>query len=349
LDGAVVVTAPQSGEVNAIVGGRRVGFSGFNRALDANRSMGSLSKPIVYLAGIETGRYNPASIVNDVPVSLKLPTGQVWEPKNDEKEIEGPIPLVRALARSLNLATVNFGLEIGVEPIAKEFSKLGLGREPPKVPAIMLGGFDVTPMEAAQLYNTLANGGFRAPLRAVRAVVDAEGKPLKAFPLEVEQVADPAAVYQVNRMMVEVMRRGTAAAARPKLGNVVMAGKTGTSSDNRDSWFAGFSGSHLAVVWVGYDDNQSTGLYGNTGALPVWTQLMSSIDNTSWDVPLPDELKEVLIDYPTGLGATAGCTNTVIVVPVPQGTNLPMHEGCGNAVTTSLERAGTWFRGIIGK
>lgn len=343
LEGAIVVTSPQSGEVSAIVGGRQVGYSGFNRALDAKRSMGSLVKPVVYLSAIETGRYNAASIVYDTPVSLKLQNGQIWEPKNDEKDVNGPVPVVRALTRSLNLATVNLGLEVGVDKISKEFEELGLDREPPRVPAILLGGFDVTPMEVAQVYNTLANGGFRAPLRAVRAVVDAEGKPLKAFSLQVEQVTEPAAAYQVNRMMTEVMRRGTGAAVRGKLGEVVTAGKTGTSSANRDSWFAGFSGSRLAVVWIGYDDNQSTGLYGSSGALPVWGQLMSSIDNRSWDVPMPEELKEVIIDYLTGFEAQAGCGAEPIAVVVPRSAMIPLNPECSSVV----ERTVSWLRGMI--
>lgn len=347
LEGAVVVTVPQSGEVAAIVGGRQVGFSGFNRALDAKRSFGSTAKPIVYLAAIETGRFNAASVVNDMPVTIKLANGQTWTPKNDEKDFNGPVPLVRALTKSLNLATVDLGMQVGLPNIIEEFNKLGLERNPPEVPAIVLGGFDVTPMEAAQVFNTLANSGFRTPLRAVRAVVDADGKPLKAFPLEVTQVADPAAVYQIDRMMVEVMRRGTASAARAKLGDLVVAGKTGTSSGNRDSWFAGFSGSTLAVVWVGYDDNQQTGLYGVSGALPVWTQLMANIENSSWDQPLPDELVETLIDFPTGLGATAGCTDNVMMVAIPRGAYVPMHEGCGK--NNPIERAGAWLRGVISK
>lgn len=344
LEGAIVVTSPQSGEVSAIVGGRRVGYSGFNRALDAKRSMGSLVKPVVYLTAIENG-YHAASIVDDAPVSLKLQNGQIWAPKNDEKDINGPVPLVRALTKSLNLATVNLGLQIGVGKVSKSFEELGLGREPPQVPAILLGGFDVTPMEVTQVYNTLANGGFRTPLRAVRAVVDAEGNPLQAFSLQVEQVAAPAAAYQINRLMTEVMRRGTGAAVRGKLGEVVTAGKTGTSSANRDSWFAGFSGSRLAVVWVGYDDNHSTGLYGSSGALPIWGQLMSSVDNTSWDVPMPEELKEVLIDYTTGFEAKAGCTAEPIFVAVPQSAAIPMNPECGSAV----ERTVSWLRGMIPK
>src|SRR5690606_29948406 len=138
-------------------------------------------------------------------VSVKLPNGTVWEPRNISKQVYGPVPMVRALAQSLNLATVNLGLEVGLPRVTRESVALGLEQEPPQLPAVLLGAVDVSPLEVAQLYNAFANGGFSTPLRAVRSVVDAEGKPLRSFALEVTPVASPDAVYQVNRMMVEVI------------------------------------------------------------------------------------------------------------------------------------------------
>lgn len=349
LEGAVAVTSPANGEVLAIVGGRNVSYSGFNRALDAKRSMGSLAKPVVYLAAIESGRYNASTIVNDTPVTLKLVTGKNWTPQNYDRTINGPIPLVRALAQSLNLATVNLGMDVGLNRIAEEFTKLGLDQKPQAVPAMLLGAVSTAPLDVAQIYTSLANGGFRTPLRAVRAVVDAKGEALKAFPLEVTQVADPASVYQVDRMMVEVMRRGTGASAQAKLGGVVVAGKSGTTNDYRDSWFAGFSGSHVAVVWLGYDDNEPTRFTGSTGALPIWTQIMSSIDTTSWDQPLPDGLSETQIEFATGLGVNDTCATNGMTIVVPNGTQVAMRDGCTAIGLGIAERASSWLRGIIGK
>src|SRR5690606_15942841 len=227
---------------------------------------GSLVKPVIYLAALESGRYHAASVVDDAPVEVKLSNNRTWRPQNISEEFYGPVPLVRALAQSLNLATVRLGLEVGLPEVVREFEKLGLEQPPPQLPSILLGAVDVSPFEVAQLYNAIANGGFNTKLRAVRAVVDQEGNPLKAFGLEVTPVADPAAVYQLNRMLVQVMERGTGRAARAHLPpGLVVAGKSGTSSDYRDSWFAGFSGSHLAVVWIGHDDNSPTGLTGSSG------------------------------------------------------------------------------------
>jgi len=350
LEGVVVVTAPQNGEVIAMVGGRQANFDGFNRALDAHRSIGSLVKPVIYLAAIESGRFNAASIVEDAPVEVKLPNGQVWAPQNISEQFYGPVPLVRALAQSLNLATVHLGLDVGLPKVTNEFVALGLEREPPQLPSVLLGALDVSPLEVAQLYNAFANGGFSTPLRAVRAVVDAEGKPLKSFALEVTPVADSQAVYQVNRMLVQVMEHGSGRAARAQIpAEIVVAGKSGTSSDYRDSWFAGFSGNTLAVVWIGYDDNSPTGLTGSSGSLPVWSRLMREIGTTSWSAPLPEGLEDVSIEFMTGLAAEPRCGGEeLVMVAVPTGTQLPAKPGCEPSVFGELgERAREWWRGIV--
>ena len=330
LEGAVVVTSPQSGDVIAIVGGRDVGYDGFNRALDAKRSMGSLVKPFIYLTALESGHYNAATVVQDAPVDVKLVNGTHWRPENFTHQVYGPVPVVRALSESLNLATVGVGLSVGIGKVAQTLLRFGLAEPPAQVPAILLGAVDVAPIEAAQLFNGLANGGFRNPLRAVRAVISQDGKTVKAFPLQVTQVASPEVVYQLDRMLVHVMDHGTGRPARALLPpGLVVAGKSGTSSDYRDSWFAGFSGSHVAVVWVGYDNDQPTGFTGSAGALPVWAHLMGSLGTTSWNAPMPESLAEVQIEYPSGLRVVPGCAEDIVAVAVPAGTELPAKPGCG--------------------
>ena len=353
LEGAVVVTSPQSGDVIAIVGGRNVGYDGFDRALDAHRSMGSLVKPFIYLTALESGHYNAATVVQDAPVDVKLVNGKHWRPENFTHQTYGPVPVVRALAESLNLATVGVGLDVGLPKVAQTLQRFGLPQAPAQVPAMLLGSLEVTPLEAAQLFNGLANGGFRNPLRAVRAVISTDGKALKAFPLEVTQVATPEVVYQLDRMLVQVMDRGTGRSARALLpASLVVAGKSGTSSDYRDSWFAGFSGGHLVVVWVGYDDNEPTGLTGSAGALPVWAHVMAGLGTNSWEAPMPDNLAEVRIEYPTGLRAAPGCSDDIVAVAVPAEAVLPAKPGCSfpdnaNPLTTILDRAQQWLRGLV--
>jgi penicillin-binding protein 1B len=351
LEGAVVVTTPQSGDVVAIVGGRNVGYDGFDRALDARRSMGSLVKPFIYLTALETGRYNAATVVQDAPVDMKLENGTHWKPENFTHQVYGPVPVVRALADSLNLATVGVGLNLGLPKVAQTLQRFGLPRAPVQVPAMLLGAVDVTPLEAAQLFNGLANGGFHNPLRAVRAVVSGEGKPLKAFALEVTQVASPEAIYQLDRMLVLVMDHGTGRAARAMLPpDLVVAGKSGTSSEYRDSWFAGFSGTHLAVVWVGYDDDEPTGLTGSAGALPVWGHIMAGLPTGSWSMPMPESLADVHIEYPTGLRVVPGCSQDIVAVAVPGGAVLPVRPGCGFPDASGpglLDRAQQWLHSIV--
>lgn len=351
LEGAVVVTSPQSGDVIAIVGSRNVGYDGFNRALDARRPFGSLVKPFIYLTALETGRYNAATVVQDEPVNIKLVNGKFWHPENFTRQSYGPVPVVRALAESLNLATVSVGMDVGLPKISQTLQRFGLPRAPAEVPSMLLGAIDVTPMEAAQMYNGLANGGFRTPLRAVRAVISEDGATIRAFPLQVTPVATPENIYQLDRMMEQVMVRGTGKPARPVLpASLVVAGKSGTSSDLRDNWFAGFSGSHMAVVWVGYDANLPTGFTGSSGALPVWARLMAGLGTTSWNVPMPESLAETWIDYPSGLRVDAGCSADPAPVAVPVGTQIPMKAGCGQqsgGIGEIVKRAGEWLRDIM--
>jgi penicillin-binding protein 1B len=194
---------------------------------------------------------------------------------------------------------------------------------------MLLGAVDVSPLTAAQMFNGIANGGFHNPLRAVRAVISGDGKAVKAFPLQVTQVASPENVYQLDRMMVLVMEHGTGRSARAVLPPALtVAGKSGTSSDYRDSWFAGFSGSHLVVVWVGYDDNEPTGFTGSAGALPVWARIMANLGTRSWETAMPESLTEASIEFDTGLRAQADCGTDLVVVAVPAGTAIAPKPGC---------------------
>jgi penicillin-binding protein 1B len=351
LEGAVVVTSSQSGDVIAIVGSRNVGYDGFNRALDAKRSIGSLVKPFIYLTALESGRYNAATIVQDQPVSIKLVNGKFWQPENFTRQTYGPVPVVRALAESLNLATIGVGMDVGLHKVAETLQRFGLPRAPAEVPSMLLGTVEATPMEAAQMFNGLANGGFRTPLRAVQAVISEDGKKIRAFPLQVTPVATPENIYQLDRMMEQVMVRGTGKPARSVLpANLVVAGKSGTSSDLRDNWFAGFSGSHVVVVWVGYDDNLPTGFTGASGALPVWARLMAGLGTTSWNAAMPEALAETWIEYPTGMQVEAGCSDDAAPIAVPVGTQIPMKPGCGSqagGIGDIVKRAGEWLRDIM--
>jgi penicillin-binding protein 1B len=349
LEGAVIVAEPNSGDVVAIVGGREVGAEGFNRALDARRPIGSLVKPAVYLAALETGRYNAATMLEDAPIELKLGDGSVWAPQNFTHQVYGRVPMARALAESMNLATVRLGLDVGLSRVADALQRLGLETRPTLNPSLLLGTVEMTPLEVVQVYTSLANGGFRARLRAVRAVLDEHGRPLKSFKVQVEAAASPSAVYQLDRMLTLVTTRGTGRDAPARLPpGTVVAGKTGTSSDTRDSWFAGFTGSYLAVVWVGYDDNRVTGLTGAAGALPVWADTLASLKSASFQPVPPELIEDRWIGFADGLETTPACNADAVMVAVPKGTALPGKTGCGSSPFSTLpDKIRAWFKTTV--
>lgn len=279
LEAAVVISNPISGEVLGIAGGRQRGYAGFNRALDARRPIGSLAKPAVYLAALESGNYTLASVLSDRPVTIALEGGQEWSPRNYDDERHDDVYLFDALERSMNLATVDLGMQLGVEHAAEMLQRLGFQREVPHYPSLLLGAVDMAPIEVAQIYQTLAANGFRSPLRAVEAVTTGQGDRLERYGIETAQVSDPASMYLLEYAMQGVFTRGTAKTVTNRLErNLPLAGKTGTTNDLRDSWFAGYGDNLVGVVWLGYDDNRDTGLTGATGALQVWSELMAKLD-----------------------------------------------------------------------
>jgi penicillin-binding protein 1B len=312
LEGAVVAVAPQDGEVLAVTGGRDSGYAGFNRALDAVRPIGSLVKPAVYLTALQQpGRYSLATLLEDRAVSLKAGDGSTWMPKNYDGKEHGDVPLHEALARSYNLATVRLGLDVGVDEVIETLRMLGVNQPIDPYPSLFLGALALTPMEVAQLYQTLASGGFRSPLRSIREVLDASGEPLQRYPLTVERARAAAPVYLVNRAMQEVVETGTARYAKQALGpGLRLAGKTGTTDNLRDSWFAGFGGDLVAVVWVGRDDNKPAGLSGSSGALRVWVDLLKGVNPSPLDLAPPESVEEVKVDPDTGLLAAGNCAAT---------------------------------------
>jgi penicillin-binding protein 1B len=347
LTGAVVVTSTQSGEVLAIAGDRQAGYDGFNRALDARRSIGSLIKPVVYLAALRANRFTMASLIDDTEISVELENGDVWTPTNFSGESHGTVTLLQALVESFNMATVRLGMEIGVEPIAELLYRLGAPRRAEPYPSLLLGAVELAPIEVAQIYNSLATGGFKTPFRAVRSVVDVTGEPLARYPIEIVAAAEPAAVYQLNQALVEVMRRGTGRTARYRLPEeLVAAGKTGTSDDFRDSWFAGFTGEHVMVVWVGYDDNRSTGLTGAAGALDIWSATMSDLSSTPYATIQPAGLETQWIDYATGLVTGPNCENA-IPLGLPVDMPLPAKSGCGFNLRRMGKRTLEWLDNTV--
>ena len=313
LEGAVVVTDAQSGEVQAVVGGRDTRFEGFNRALDTARPIGSLIKPAVYLTALEQpDKYTLATLLDDSPLLWKQRGAPDWEPQNYDKEFHGEVPMYLALAHSYNVSTARLGLTLGVPGIMEHVRRLGVDRDFPGYASSLLGADGLSPWEVAELYQTFATGGFRVPLRAIRDVTTADGAPLQRYAIAVEQVIEPAPAYLLTSALQIVVREGTAAGLSHYLSaDLNVAGKTGTTDDLRDSWFAGYTGDRLAVVWVGRDDNQPIKLTGASGAMTVWGDMMAGLDPEPLVPPRPEDIDMEWIDPASGLRADAGCADAV--------------------------------------
>jgi penicillin-binding protein 1B len=312
LEAAMVITDATTGEVRALAGSRRAGSTGFNRAVRANRPIGSLVKPAVYLAALESGQFNLASVLSDTQQTIPLNNRDVWEPRNYDQQTYGDIYLHEALERSLNLATVDLGMRLGVAQTADMLARMGVSQRINHYPSLLLGAIDMTPTEVAQMYQTLAAGGFRSPLRAVEAVTTGHGERLQRYGIASEQITDPINIYLLEYALQGVFYRGTARGMRAALDNQLpLAGKTGTTNDSRDSWFAGYGDDLVGVVWLGYDDNRDTGLSGSSGALRVWTDIMRSLDVQPRISPLPAGATwRAVSDYPSRSTAHRDCRST---------------------------------------
>ena len=288
LQAGLVVTDVRGGEVLAVVGGRDVAEHGFNRAIEARRPVGSLLKPYVYLLALtQPQRFSLASFVQDTPVTVQLARGKTWSPDNSDNTSHGSVRAIDALAHSWNQATVRVGMQVGPQRLA-HLVKVLAGLETEPNPSLILGSTDQSPYAMAQLYQFLASGGQVQPLRAVRGVLDPDGRLLKRYddaPAPAQE-GDSIAANLVTVALQQAVSEGTGRRLLADgLGRLSAAGKTGTSNDGRDSWFAGYTGDHLAVVWMGNDQNEQTGLYGGTGAMRIWSGLFSRLPSAPLRVP----------------------------------------------------------------
>ena len=343
LQGAVVVTAVDSGEVVAVVGGRQAGSAGFNRALDAQRPIGSLGKPMVYLGALsQPQRYTLVTPVDDAPVRIELPNGDVWEPENYDKEVHGPVPLFQALSRSYNLATVQLAEAIGPERVADMHVALG-GRRPVALHSLALGAVERAPLDVAQMYNSIAAGGAVTPLQAIRAVQTRDGERLNRYGITLRQTVDTGPVSLLQWAMRQTMLTGTGRSAQRQLGGTAVAGKTGTTDELRDSWFAGFGGDMQATVWVGRDDNQPAGLTGAAGALQVWAALMRRLQPQPVPLFAAEGIKAHWVDVATGLRADHNCPDRMLV-PFIEGTAPTERAPCAAGSEAEDEPRGFWDR-----
>jgi penicillin-binding protein 1B len=309
-----IVTSVGSGEILAMVSDKNPRFGGYNRVLDAKRQMGSLMKPFVYLAALEIPQaYNLMTPLNDDPVSYKT-GGKWWAPQNYDKMSHGNLPLYQALANSYNQSTARLGMTLGLPKVIKTVKRAGYAGDVEELPSILLGAKEMTPFEVATVYHTIAAEGVYTPLHAIREVLTADGKPLKRYPLELEQRFSAESIFQLQFALQQVMQTGTGSSAAKQLpADLIVAGKTGTTNDQRDSWFAGFSGEHLAVVWMGNDDNSVTPFSGASGSLQLWTDFMKKIPTRALNQDPPPGVVFDWLDMASGNLSAENCMGSVWV------------------------------------
>ncbi len=322
VQGSLIVLEPRTGAILALVGGRSYGSSQYNRVIQAHRQPGSTFKPFVYLAAFEAifedpalPPITPATVVEDAP-SVFFFEDKEYIPENYEDEYLGNVTLRRALSKSLNVATVKVAEMVGYDRVADLWNKkLGMSGAVHPYPAIALGSFETTPLEMATAYNVLANGGLKVEPVSVIQVTDEKGRTLEQHQAPPpKRVVHEESTYLVTNMMRSVLNEGTAYNARVWGFTSDAAGKTGTTNDLRDAWFAGYTPDLLCVVWVGYDDNTPLHLSGAKAALPIWTDFMKAAvagtKSRTFEVP-PENVIFVDIDKATGLLATPGCPKVI--------------------------------------
>lgn len=292
LEAAMVIVDRFSGEVRAVVGGSQPQYAGFNRAVQARRSIGSLAKPPTYLTALsEPNQYRLNTWLKDEPLSVNIPGSKSWQPQNYDRQFRGRVMLVDALANSLNIPTVNLGLDLGLDKVSSMLQRLGVPQSSIQtVPAMLLGSTSLTPMEAAQMYQTIGSGGQRASLSVLRSVMAEDSTVLYQSLPQAQRVVEPQAAYLTLYAMQQGVERGTSRSLASKFGKYRLAAKTGTTNDLRDSWFVGIDGKEVAIAWVGRDNNGPAKLTGANGALTLYRRYLENQTPLALNLTPPENI-----------------------------------------------------------
>jgi len=338
LQGVVVNIDVPSGEIRALIGGRNYDMNQFDRALNAKRQIGSLVKPFVYLTAFEPSlsgkNVTPATLVSDSRFVLKRRFSADWSPRNYEDVYHGTVTVREALEESMNSASVRIGLATGIPNVIRTMKTLGVTSDVSDNPAMLLGAIDISPIEMADAYSTIARIGSRVPLRTIRFVTDDRGRVVaNGGDVQPVQVYPARDAFVLVNIMKGVVDRGTAAGVRSLGYTNVAAGKTGTTNDKRDAWFIGFTPQTLTLTWLGFDDNTPVGLSGGQGAAPIWARYMEAVTagqrNMDWAPPAG--IVMTTDDETSGGLATPNCPrNTLVQDAFKDGTQptqpCPLHS-----------------------
>ena len=338
LEGAAIAVDIISGEIKAVVGSSSPSEFGFNRSINAIRPIGSLVKPFIYLTALNKyDQYTLSTILDDSKLSFES-GGEIWEPNNFDKKYHGKIPLHVALWQSYNIASARLGMELGYDSVQETFSKLGISKTIERYPSLFIGSFEMSPFDAIQSYQVIAADGFYSPLRSIRDIQDLRGEIDLSYPYKIEQRIRPEPLHLLKFAMKQTFISGTARGyPRKKIESWQAGGKTGTSDDQRDSWFVGFAGDILVLVWLGFDDNRPTPLTGRSGALEVWKNFIDDIQPTAVQGNNFPRIKYVWVDKKDGLLSGEKCKNSLLV-PFINGTEPNTIPAVRNRCATKPEK-----------
>ncbi|ENM3819790.1 MULTISPECIES: penicillin-binding protein 1B [Vibrio] len=342
LEAAAIAVDRNSGEIRAMVGGKRTGYDGFNRVLNASRQIGSLVKPAVYLTALaHPEQYNLATTLEDTPLTLKAGDGSLWTPRNYDREYRGDVPLYQALAKSLNVPVVKLGMQLGLDQVSATLASLGVNRDEIRpVPSMLLGSFSLTPYQVAQMYQTMTNSGKKAPLSALRSVLDLDGNVLYESLPKVSQAVDQQAAWLTTYAMKQGVQEGTGRYLNAQFSSAALAGKTGTTNDNRDSWFVGVDGREVTTIWLGRDDNQPTKLTGASGALRVYAQYLTYRIPEKLQLPWPEGITTFGFAKQTQGGLKLDCDNA-FKLPIWD-NQQQLKQQCENRPTEWIKKLFDW-------
>ena len=350
LQAALVMSDIKTGGIRAMVGGKQTGYAGFNRALNASRPIGSLIKPVIYLSALENpSQFTLASIIEDKPISYDDADGKKWEPLNADKEFRGQVLLVDAITHSYNVPSVNIAAAIGFDEVVNTLNRLGANKQVRALPSVALGAVELSPIQVNQVYQSISNNGELRPLYSLYAISTHDNQLMWKRAPRSQIRANEDATYLLNYALHKVTLEGTAKRIKAEFPDVNMAGKTGTTDDYRDSWFAGFDRNLVTSVWLGNDNNQPINMSGATGALAVFIALQKQQSPKTLVRRFPNSLTIAHFNTETGEQTLPGCPN-VVSVPAIKSALGELVPCPGQSIPESLKpkRKKSWWDKLFG-
>jgi len=325
VQGALLCLDPKTGHIKAMVGGRDIFVSYYNRATQAKRQPGSGFKPLVYLAAFETETITPLTLFQDAPHTYQV-NNKPWTPKNFQNSYLGLTTAAQALVKSANATSVQIAFQIGPEKIVNLAKRLGIQSTLYPYPSIALGAQEITLLDLATAYGTIARYGFRVTPTFIRKITDTEDRTIYQHQPNPVPVINAEYAYAINKLMQNVVDHGTGRRVRALGFTAPTAGKTGTTNDNTDAWFTGFTPDLVTSVWVGFDNREGrrqlidkrtrAQITGGSGAAPIWTDFMKAVNPNTGTFITPDGVTEHVVDLRTGIPDTS---SQAVTIALPNG------------------------------